>query len=271
MTEKGYFKSGGNKLFYVADLPEDQWAHAGVLFVHAADGNRLGPHRMLVEMADRLQSMGIAAMRFDLTGCGDSSGRQSQNEIQQDVADVLAAIEFFKARYSIKNLYLFGISRGARVSFSVIAENEAIVAGAILLSTPAPVRGASAKTVFIRIKEYIYKFREPENLKKFLTGKANIKQILKTLLFAMGANKRYRQKQNNDFARKRPLLFIYGTKDPMAMGACGFYRGICGRFEIPHKIIEIEGANHSFFHYRWKEQIFEEAQRWLMEKRMPEK
>ena len=264
MNRIDFFDSGPNRLSYICTAPDEQAIKAGLIFVHAADGNRLGPHRMFVEFAEKLKYCGIASLRFDMRGCGDSEGEPAGDDINHDIIDLLNALSFFSSKYKLPKIFLFGISRGARVSISVLAEHSLPVDGAVLLSTPFSGSKAAAKKFSNRLKEYLYKFRNPESLKKLLSGKADLKQILKTLGFALNSQKRYRR--NNDrFVTKCPLFFIYGSKDPIASDSAAYYSRICETFNIPFKAVEIKNANHSFFHYRWKEQIMEMSKKWITE------
>lgn len=265
MNRIDFFNSGQNKLSFVCTVPDGQAIKAGIVFVHAADGDRLGPHRMFVELADRLKKAGIASFRFDMRGCGDSEGVPARNDINPDIEDLLSAIDYFASKYNPPKIFLFGISRGARVSLSAIAEHSLPVDGAVLLSTPFSGSRAAAKKFADRLKEYLYKFRNPESLKKLLTGKADLRQILKTLTFALSSQKKYRRIRNG-FPTRCPLFFIYGSKDPIAADSALHYSKICEKFKIPFETVEIKNANHSFFHYRWKEQIMEMTKEWLIEK-----
>jgi len=263
MSQLGFFDSGPNRLSFVCTLPDGRAIKAGLIFVHAADGNRLGPHRMFVELADRLKCCGIASLRFDMRGSGDSSGEPAGNNINHDIEDLLSAIDFFASKNQLPKVFLLGISRGARVILSALAEHSLPVDGAVLLSTPFPGSKAAAKKFSSRLKEYLYKFRNPKSLKKLLSGKANLKQIAKTLAFALSSQKRYRR-NNDGFITKSSLFFIYGSKDPIAADSALLYSRICEKYKIPYRIAEIKNANHSFFYYRWKEQIMEMTEKWLM-------
>lgn len=257
------FDSGSNKLSGVCTIPDDPAIKAGVIFVHAADGNRLGPHRMFVELAEKLKVLGIASLRFDMRGCGDSEGEPAGNDIKPDIEDLRNAIRFFASKYNPTKIFLFGISRGARVSISALSQNKIPIDGAVLLSTPFAGSKAAAKKFSNRLKEYLYKFTNPGSLKKLLSGKADLKQIAKTLAFALTSQKRYRS-NTNKFITKCPLFFIYGSKDPIASDSAVYYRNLCGKFDIAFKMSEIKNANHSFFHYRWKQQIMELTEDWLL-------
>ena len=264
MNRIDFFDSSPNKLSFVCTLPDRQSIKAGVVFVHAADGNKLGPHRMFVELAKRLEESGIVSFRFDMRGCGDSSGEPARSDINHDIEDLLNAIDYFVSTYNLPKIFLFGISRGARVSISALAEHSIPVSGAILLSMPFFGTKAAAKKFSDRLKEYLYKFTNPESLKKLFTGKANFKQIIKTFGFALRSQKRYRR-NSSGFATICPLFFIYGLKDPIASDSGVYYSRICQRYKIPYKRLEIKNANHSFFHYQWKEQIFDISEKWIDE------
>ncbi|MBL7106729.1 MAG: alpha/beta fold hydrolase, partial [Phycisphaerae bacterium] len=235
-----------------------------VIFVHAANSNRLGPHRMFVELAQRLSRNSIASMRFDMRGCGDSTG-QPAKQIQNDIEDLLCSINFFNLHYKPEKILLFGISRGAKVIFETLAKHNVPADGCILLSIPHSSGKTALKSFTARLKEYLYKFKNPQSLKKILTGKANIMQIFRTLAFALNIRSRYQDNSDQNFTTTCPLFFIYAAKDPIAAASRHHYTRICKKFAIPNKINVIKNANHSFFHYKWKEQIFDETEKWIME------
>jgi pimeloyl-ACP methyl ester carboxylesterase len=262
MNRITFFNSGLNRLSCVITLPDRQSIKASVIFVHAANSNRLGPHRMFVEAADRLKHAGIASFRFDMRGCGDSEGYPAENDINPDIEDLRNAIEFLTSTYRTPKIFLFGISRGAQVCLLTLAVNRLPVDGAVLLSTPFSSTKTAVKTFSSRLKEYLYKFKDRETLKKFLSGKANLKQILKTLIFALNSRGRYHQ-NSNGFSTRCPLFFIYGSEDPITADSAIHYSRICERYKISHETAEIKNANHSFFHYLWKEQIIIMSEKWM--------
>jgi pimeloyl-ACP methyl ester carboxylesterase len=263
MIKSDYFNSGNNRLSYACTIPAEHTKKAGVIFVHAAEGNRLGPHRMFVEIAEELKNCGIISLRFDMRGCGDSEGDPSINNINPDIEDLFNAINFFVSTYKTQKTFLFGISKGALVCISTLMTYDLPISGAILLSTPFGGSKMAARKFNNCLKEYLYKLTNFEYIKKLLSGKANIKQISKTLIYAITSPKRYRH-QNNGFATKCSLNFIYGAKDPITTDSSKHYRTICEKNDISFTIQEILNANHSFFHYIWKEQIIEISKKWLM-------
>ncbi|MHC4396873.1 MAG: alpha/beta hydrolase [Planctomycetota bacterium] len=153
MNRIEFFSSGTNRLFCVCTVPDSQSIQAGLIFVHAADGNRLGPHRMFVELADRLKYCGIASLRFDMRGCGDSEGKPARGAINSDIEDLQNALRFFASTYKLPKIFLFGISRGAMVILSALAEHSLPVDRTVLLSTPFSSSKAAAKKFTDRLKE----------------------------------------------------------------------------------------------------------------------
>ena len=58
----------------VGVLHAPEGAHTGLIMVSGGDQYRVGSHRMFVELARTLANAGIAVMRFDHRGIGDTAG-----------------------------------------------------------------------------------------------------------------------------------------------------------------------------------------------------
>lgn len=263
MDKIGYFRSAANQLSYSTELPVQHARRTGIIFVHAADGNRLGPHRMFVELARMFGLLGYPALRFDLSGCGDSTGEVSQQSIDAEVFDVAGAVKFFTANASLDNVVLFGISRGARVCYTAMARYRLPLKGLILLSTPVSSGKAGLKSFANELRQYIYKLKEPSHLWKLLRGRANIARIWTTLVTAGRLADRYKTQEKTVPASKAPVLFIYAGHDSIAEESSRYYAAKCRDNILPYDCRFIAEANHSFFHYRWKEQIFDLSKQWL--------
>jgi len=263
VAEIGYFRSGDNELSYSCLIPSGQKRRIGVVFVHAADGNRLGPHRMFVEFANSFNALGYSTLRFDLSGCGDSTGNASRNDIAANVFDTTEAIKFFMARANLEKVVLFGISRGARVCYNAIAQQALPLNGMILLSTPTSSNKAALNSLRVRLREYLYKLRDTKHLRKLLSGRANIRQIWRTLTTALQLRNRYARSERKSFVTKCPALFVYGRQDPTAEESSRYYRTKCSENNMPCDCHFVADANHSFFHYKWKEEILDVSKKWL--------
>jgi pimeloyl-ACP methyl ester carboxylesterase len=263
VTEVGCFKSGDNELAYSCVIPDGQSRPFGIIFVHALDGNRLGPHRTFVELACRFNLLGYPTLRFDLSGCGDSSGAVQRDSITAELRDVVEASRFFMTRANLDGVILLGISRGSRVCYSAMAEYELPLQGMILLSTPVSSGKAAARSLRTRLSEYLCKLKDPKHLWKLLSGRAHLRQIWRTLVTAAGLGRRYGPIKDKPFASRCPVLFIYGQLDPNADESSRYYPLKCRQNGVPCECNFIPQANHSFFHYKWKEEIFDVSKQWL--------
>ena len=262
MAEAGFFTSASNNLAYCRTVPKGVRKDEGILFVHAGGGNKLGPHRMFVEFARKFDELGYPTFRFDLAGCGDSVGRATDGDGAAEIGDVTAAVDFFIEKAGVQKVILFGISRGAWICFSAM-RGELPVAGAVLLSAPVSSGKAAAKALSHRAKEYLHKLRDPRSLGRLLGGKVDFRQVGRTLGHAMKSGQRCVSPAVVSMKSKCPVLFVYGGNDPILRESMSYYSGRCAENGVACDCRVIENANHSFFHYKWKEQVFGITQDWL--------
>lgn len=263
MVEYGYFASSENELRYCLAIPKHDCRRRGIVFVHALDGNRFGPHRMFVELARKFTDLGYPTMRFDLTGCGDSGGDCVRDNISGEVTDVVNAVRFFTGKLNIDGVVLLGISRGARVCYQAMAEYDLELDGLVLLSTPISGSRVAMKSLGAELKQYMHKLRDFDSLKKLIKGKTDLRQILRTLVKAVKIRTRYAVVKDETFACRVPVLLIYGEHDPIRSQASSYYAEKLGNNQIASQCHIVGNANHSFFHYTWKEEIFAVAKQWL--------
>ena len=87
-----FFGVGARRLFRVRHFPEGD-THAVVVFCHAFGEEKKNPHRVFVETARALAERGIASVRFDFAGCGDSSGDLRDATVGLWLEDLAAVLE----------------------------------------------------------------------------------------------------------------------------------------------------------------------------------
>ena len=86
---------------------------------------------------------------------------------------------------------------------------------------------------------------------------------MQTLATAARLTTRYLPVNDTPFASACPVLFIYGQLDPNADQSSRYYPAKCRQNNLPYDCHFIPHANHSFFHYKWKEQILDISAKWL--------
>ena len=263
MNKYGFFDSGNYKLSFSCVSPMQNRKKIGVLFIHAAEGSKLGPHRMFVEMARACQKLGFPTFRFDLRGCGDSEGNFSNGDINKDMSDTSNAIRYFLTSEKLQGVVLFAISRGSYIAYHAAWTHDLPLKGMILLSTPVSGRNAALHTLQNYSKEYLVKLGDPQYLWKLVKGRVNFKGIFKTLKKALQLGNRYQKNLYDPPVKPCPILLIYGQNDPIRNHALNYYTRICNQNNLDYQCRIIEKANHSFFHYQWKEEILHISTGWL--------
>ena len=124
IREQVIIDNGGQKIFGVMHRPLTKSPYPAVLICHGLGGHKVGKHRLYVHLANRLASIGIAALRIDFRGSGDSEGEFIDMTINTEVSDALKALEFLKNDSHIdKNkISIFGRSLGGVIA--VLASHQ---------------------------------------------------------------------------------------------------------------------------------------------------
>jgi pimeloyl-ACP methyl ester carboxylesterase len=146
VTERAVsFASGTNRLSGVVHEPTSYAGDVAVLFVHSGARGRLGSTFQYPVAARALAARGIASMRWDPHGMGDSEGVIEDTKmldffgaIQAGcfVSDTLAAIDEIDRRLAPKKLVLWGLCGGGITALLSAPRAKRRVDGLVLLSTP---------------------------------------------------------------------------------------------------------------------------------------
>ncbi|MGF6772176.1 pimeloyl-ACP methyl ester carboxylesterase [Paraburkholderia sp. GAS199] len=151
-----------------------------VLFVNTGGVHRVGDGRVAVLMARRLAAQGIASLRMDLGGLGDSV-RLAQDQTLDMVysgpalADAKAGIDWLVAAGHAKAV-MFGVCTGAYVAIHTALTHSAVV-GCAAVNLPFFVWGSAASRPGARpvASKGVYRLsiRNPRKWLRLLTGRAN--------------------------------------------------------------------------------------------------
>ena len=89
-----------------------------------------------VALGERLTKEGLAMLRFDFRGCGDSEGRMEESTVSGRIADLGSAIEFVKSHLgSETRIGLLGSSLGGYISLMKASKEEKVRA-VVIWATP---------------------------------------------------------------------------------------------------------------------------------------
>src|SRR6202789_1742476 len=97
------FESKGQQVVGMLHLPEGRGRFPAALLLHGYTGTKVEQHRMLVKISRTRAEHGIASLRFDFRGSGDSAGDFEDMTIRSEVADSLEAIKFLARHKQINS------------------------------------------------------------------------------------------------------------------------------------------------------------------------
>ncbi len=128
MEKQISFTSHGQKIYGMLHLPDGEKKHPAVIMYHGFTGQRVEPHRLFVKTARRLMAEGMAVLRFDFRGSGESEGDFRDMTISGEIDDALTAIDFMRQQPEVdaNRLGLVGLSMGGCVAASVVGRTPRI-------------------------------------------------------------------------------------------------------------------------------------------------
>jgi len=214
------FKCGGADLIGVVHHP-DAAPTRGVLIVVGGPQYRTGSHRQFLLLARALAENGIAAMRFDYRGIGDSGGDFTGFETIDD--DIRVAADAFTAEFpGMDEIVLWGLCDAASaILFYDHADRR--IAGSVLLNPWVRSESGYAKT---QLRHYYLKRIFSRTLwAKILRGRFDLSDSAGSLVGtvkAANADTRGNEEEGNPLADRmaaglekydRPVLLIMSGND----------------------------------------------------------
>jgi alpha/beta superfamily hydrolase len=121
-----FFESAtGTKLAARLDISDDGEPYACALFAHCFTCNK--NYKGVAQISRTLAEAGIAVLRFDFTGLGESEGDFADTNFSSNVADLIAAAEFLKSEFEAPKI-LIGHSLGGAAVLQAAAHIPSSVA-----------------------------------------------------------------------------------------------------------------------------------------------
>ncbi len=255
MKETFYWlRNAGQRIAAMVHLPEGPGPHPGVLMLHGFTGDKVESHFLFIKTARALARAGLAAMRFDFRGSGESEGRFQDVTIPGEIEDALAMFDWFARREDVdgERLAVLGLSMGGCVA--------AHVAGADSRVKALVLWGAVADPIGL-FQELSESTPTPPPLGwqedgTFDAGGHLIGQQFMTTLAGV-----------NPLAAldgyTGPALILHGTQDPTVppKHATMYAQALGNRA----KLVWVEGADHTFSAHAWEEFAIRTTLAWLQD------
>ncbi len=221
---------------------------AGVVFFHGFTGDRMESHWIFIKCARALAKAGIASLRFDFGGSGESEGEFREVTLTSEINDAIDAVKYFRAQKGIdaERVGLCGLSLGgciaaciahrvkakAAVLWSAVAHPAVLREIAATLARPLP--GTSD----------LWEYDAREVSRRFLDDAAKFDAAQLLGRFAS------------------PTLIIHPEKDahvPLSH-AEDLFRA--SRAQAKQQVI-IAGADHTFTSLAWEREVIERTVAWF--------
>ena len=119
----------GERLLGIVTLPAQLRADTpACLFLNAGVVHRIGPHRINVKIARALAGIGIASIRVDLSGMGDSPPAPgAEHSGEQTVRDLQDAMTHLEQTLGVRRFIVFGLCSGAVHAYWLAQRDERVV------------------------------------------------------------------------------------------------------------------------------------------------
>ncbi|MEX2346531.1 MAG: bifunctional alpha/beta hydrolase/OsmC family protein [Balneolaceae bacterium] len=154
-----FLNAKGQNLSARLELPDKQEPHNYALFAHCFTCTTA-----VRNIAQALTNSGIAVLRFDFTGLGESGGEFSETNFSTNIEDLVAAGEFLNNEYQAPSL-LIGHSLGGTAAIFAAAQIPSVKAVAVIGAPSSP---AHVQHLF---KDDINKIKEEGKAKVSIGGR----------------------------------------------------------------------------------------------------
>jgi exosortase A-associated hydrolase 1 len=262
------FDCAGDKLVGVVALPKIQSASIGVLVIVGGPQYRVGSHREFVLLSRHLAAQGIACMRFDYRGMGDSLGEPRSFEDIDD--DIRAAIDTFHREVPrLEQVVLWGLCDGASAA-CFYAHKDQRVAGLVLLNPWVRTQQGEAKTYLKHY--YLRRLVDPEFWRKLLAGRIAIRgsagEIARSMQSAAmrGPDEDLPTRMARDLELARvPTLLILSGRDYVAKEFADVVASDprWNKLHAAASVSTLEAADHTFSRSEWRDAVADVTGSWV--------
>jgi len=277
------FNCADCRLLGIATRPETP-TDTGVLILVGGPQYRAGSHRQFALLARQLAEQGIAAMRFDYRGMGDSEGEARTFETVGD--DIRAAINAFMDHVpGIRRVVIWGLCDAAS-SALYYAHTDPRVGGLVLLNPWVHTEAGAARS---RLRYYyLARLMQRSFWTKLLSGKVkmgqsvgDLKKSAQSVANAASPNTNvhtdprhgspgYINRMFNGLQQfQGEILLILSGNDLVAQEFIALTRKdkrwgkLCQSTRITRWISR--QANHTFSSQTWRDEVAAQTVKWLIQ------
>jgi fermentation-respiration switch protein FrsA (DUF1100 family) len=242
----------GSRIHGMLHFPKDLSRPVpAVMLLHGFTGSSTSDNRVLVRQARHLAEVGIAALRFDFRGSGQSEGEFCDMTLSGETSDAVLMFDLLSGRPEIdpSRLGLLGLSMGGAIAGCVLARRDDVRAAVLWAPVAYPYelmsRAAAASG------------RAPDAV----SGQVDVWGDSVGSAFLMELP--LIQPLDGVLGSTVPLLVLHGSADPTVPVSEGMalFESAAGI----RKFTLVEGADHTFQSLPWRAQLHSETTAWFKE------
>ncbi len=220
----------------------------GVVFFHGFTGDRMESHWIFIKCARALARAGIASLRFDFYGSGESEGEFRAATLAGEIADAVDAVKYFPRQKGLDGarLGLCGLSMGGCVAACIAQRVDAKAAVTWSAVAHPSVLKRLSQSMFQPVagSRHLVEYDAREVSLHFISDPPRYKPV--NLLAAF----------------RGPTLIIHPGEDahvPLSH-AEDLYQAAGAK--IKQKII-VPGADHTFASLAWEREVIKRTVAWF--------
>jgi alpha/beta superfamily hydrolase len=214
-----------------------------VVIFHGFLGNKMGPHFIFVKLSKLLAQRGIASIRFDFGGSGESDGEFADMTFSGEFTDAVNILNYVKSLEFIdtEKISVLGLSMGGAVASMLAGERKSDI-HALSLWAPAGNMGEVTQDFFIGDRKDEFLENGYLDLDGLIMGKKFVEDVTSLDIYEKAS--RYDKK----------VLLLHGDNDEVvSIKASKRYKELYGRNGEFHIL---KGANHTFDKKEWEDEVF---------------
>lgn len=244
----------GEKMFGTLHRPLVSGKVPAVLICHGLDGTKVSRFRLYVLIAEMLAQKGIATLRLDFRGCGDSEGHFDDAAISKKVEDALMGLDFLKNESFVdtSRMGIIGRSLGGAVAVKAASQYGQIKSMVLLSAAFGTPGGFRIPNMSQSVIEEVI-----SNKIKQLTTVAPGNQLIKEII-ALDVEKELLT------LSEIPVLLLHGLMDQtVTLDQLDNYVR-CRRYaKAPTKYIPLQSCSHEYLDAEERALLLNETVNWL--------
>jgi uncharacterized protein len=243
-TEKGILRG----MLHIPEVP-DVTRYPGVILYHGFSGDRMEPGFMFVRFSRLLAENGIASIRFDFLGSGESDGNFTDMTFSKEANQASDIMDYFKKLDKIdeKQIILLGLSMGGALAGYLAGKRSSELKGLVLWAPAGEMR------LFIEKREKEIELGELTgdimDISGLCLGEGFIDDVREINIFEQTS------------AYKGEALIVHGTGDTVVPVAVS--EGYKQLFGSRARLLLVDGADHTFQGILWIEKLFETSLKFI--------